>query len=113
MLCGMITTPSDLAQRQLDAYNAHDLDAFIACYAEDVVVLNGDQVQGKGHDYLRERYSPQFAAKSCHADLLGRMAEGEWVVDHEHAVGTARGDLDVLVSYRVREGAIDRVIFMS
>ncbi|GAA4097869.1 nuclear transport factor 2 family protein [Nonomuraea soli] len=106
-------TASDLAQRQLDAYNAHDLEAFVACYAEDVVVLAGDQVQGKGHDYLRERYTPQFTARSCRADLLNRVEQGEWVVDHEHAFGTARGEVKLLVAYHVAEGAIDRVIFMS
>ena len=30
---------STLAQRQLDAYNARDLDAFVACYHPDVVVM--------------------------------------------------------------------------
>ncbi|MBG0823632.1 hypothetical protein HS048_23210 [Planomonospora sp. ID91781] len=34
-------------------------------------------------------------------------------MDHEHAVGTARGDFDLLVSYRVKDGVIDRVIFMT
>ena len=32
------TLPAALAQRQLDAYNAHDLEAFLACYAYDVEV---------------------------------------------------------------------------
>ncbi|GAA0944585.1 nuclear transport factor 2 family protein [Nonomuraea longicatena] len=109
----MSTTPAALAQRQLDAYNAHDLDAFVACYAEDVVVLSGDEVAGRGRAFLRERYTAQFAARTCRADLLGRMEAGEWAVDHEHAVGTSRGEAVLMVAYRVRGGLIDRVVFMS
>lgn len=30
--------PADFAQRQLDAYNARDLERFIAEYTDDVVV---------------------------------------------------------------------------
>ena len=34
-----MTDIAQLAQAQLDAYNAADLDAFIACYHPDVVVM--------------------------------------------------------------------------
>ena len=52
-----------LVQRQLDAYNAQDLDAYVGCYAPDVVVasLNG-AVTETGRDALRARYAKAFAA---------------------------------------------------
>src|SRR6185312_11711188 len=34
----VINTPEMLAQQQLNAYNAHDLDAFLAPYADDVEI---------------------------------------------------------------------------
>jgi hypothetical protein len=30
----------DPVQAQVDAYNAHDIDAFVAAYAEDVVITD-------------------------------------------------------------------------
>ena len=49
--------PADLAQGQLDAYNAQDLDAHCAFFADDVVVadLNGD-VTIRGMDAYRAKY---------------------------------------------------------
>jgi hypothetical protein len=31
----------DPVERQVDACNAHDLDAFAACYADDIVIGDG------------------------------------------------------------------------
>ncbi|MDB5740429.1 MAG: hypothetical protein JWP16_1469, partial [Alphaproteobacteria bacterium] len=53
---------ADIAQKQLDAYNAQDLDAMMAFYAPDVVVsgLNGVPT-GTSRAALRGRYEKAFA----------------------------------------------------
>ena len=50
--------PAEIAQGQLDAYNAQDLDAYMAFFAEDCVVadLNGP-VTMQGAAAIRERYA--------------------------------------------------------
>ncbi|MFI5529420.1 nuclear transport factor 2 family protein [Kitasatospora sp. NPDC051853] len=108
-----MTDPQEVVERQLTAYNAHDLDAFAATYAEDVVVTRRGADPLRGREALREVYAGQFAAARCRAEILGRLTEGEWVVDHELAHGVAADPVRVLVAYRVRDGLIDRVDFLG
>ena len=51
-----------IAQAQLDAYNAQDLDAYCAFYTDDVVIADvGGAVSTEGNAALRERYAGAFA----------------------------------------------------
>ncbi|MGY0236161.1 nuclear transport factor 2 family protein [Longispora urticae] len=108
-----MTDPQTVVERQLAAYNSHDLEAFAATYAPDVRVNRRDGSHFVGRDALRERYADQFALGRCRAEIIGRLTEGDWVVDHEVAHGIRDEPLRVLVAYRVREGLIDRVDFLT
>ncbi|KAA2261946.1 hypothetical protein F0L68_14670 [Solihabitans fulvus] len=108
-----MTAPETVVERQLAAYNSHDLDAFAATYAADVRVNRRDGSHFLGRDALRQRYAEQFALGRCRAEIVGRLTEGDWVVDHEIAHGLADDPLRVLVAYRVRDGLIDRVDFLG
>ncbi|WP_405021117.1 nuclear transport factor 2 family protein [Kitasatospora sp. NBC_00070] len=108
-----MTDPREVVEQQLAAYNSHDLDAFVATYTEDVTVhrANGDRLQGR--QALRDRYAGQFAEGRCRAEIVGRLSEGDRVVDHEIAHGLADEPVRLLVAYRVRDGLIDRVDFLN
>ncbi|MFJ4092788.1 nuclear transport factor 2 family protein [Kitasatospora sp. NPDC089913] len=108
-----MTEPRDVVERQLAAYNSHDIDAFAATYAEDVTVRRADGSLLQGRQALRDRYAGQFAAGRCRAEIVGRLTEGDWVVDQEIAHGLADTPVRVLVAYRVRNGLIDRVDFLG
>ncbi|MFE2721510.1 nuclear transport factor 2 family protein [Kitasatospora sp. NPDC059327] len=108
-----MTEPRDVVERQLAAYNSHDIDAFVATYAEDVRVQRADGGLLRGRTALRERYAGQFAEGRCRAEIVGRLTEGDWVVDREIAHGLADEPVRVLVAYRVRDGLIDRVDFLG
>lgn len=108
-----MTDPREVVERQLTAYNRHDIDAFTATYAQDVVVRRRDGSRLEGRHALRDAYTPQFTQGRCRAEILGRLVEGAWVVDHELAHGLADEPVRVLVAYRVREGLIDRVDFLG
>lgn len=108
-----VTTPETVVERQLAAYNSHDLEAFAATYAPDVCInrRSGDRLLGR--DAVREAYAEMFAKGRCRAEIVGRLTEGDWVVDHEIAHGIMDDPLRVLVAYRVRDGLIDRVDFLG
>ncbi|WP_406340265.1 nuclear transport factor 2 family protein [Streptomyces sp. NBC_00648] len=76
-----------MVERQLAAYNSHDLEAFAATYAPDVCInrRSGDRLRGR--DAVREAYGDMLAKGRCRAETVGRLAEGDWVVDHEIAHG--------------------------
>ena len=106
-----------VVQRQLEAYNARDVDGFAATYADDVVVTRGPDkklfVEGK--QALREHYGKMFAkCPACRARVAERKVEGDNViVDHEiiTGLGPERPDpWDVgWVRYTVDSGLIKNV----
>ena len=107
----------NVVQRQLEAFNAQDVDAFAATYAEDVIITRGAEkkpfVQGK--QALRDVYGKMFAKyPNCRARIAERRTEGDNVVlDHEIITGRGpeRPDpWDVgFVRYVVENGAIKSV----
>ena len=104
--------PEAVVRRQLEAYNAHELEAFLATYAQDVQLERDGEVT-VGLLALAERYGPIFAEGRCRAEVTARMRQGEWVVDHETVHGLWPEPIRGIVAYRVRGGVIDLVRFMS
>ncbi|MGF1427579.1 nuclear transport factor 2 family protein [Kitasatospora sp. LaBMicrA B282] len=105
--------PEHVVEAQLTAYNGHDLEAFAATYAPDVRINRRDGSHLAGREALRAAYADMFAKGRCRAEIVGRLTEGDWVVDHEIAHGIADDPVRVLVAYRVRDGLIDRVDFLG
>lgn len=105
-----------IAQKQLEAYNRRDLDAFCACYHVNVNVAN--LVSGKiicdGIDAYREIYRALFdSSPNLHCELKSRIVLDEAVIDEEFVVGIPRfpDGLHTAAIYGFRDGLIDRVWF--
>ena len=80
--------PSDVVQREVDAYNAQDADAFAATYAEDATVVRGGKVWLQGRKAIREAYASMFAKyPKCRARIAERRVEDQAVIDHEIITG--------------------------
>ncbi len=103
-------TPAHLAQAQLDAYNARDLDEFVACYSDTVQVFRMPEarlpaISGKepfSAFYATER----FNRPALHAELLNRIVLGNKVFDHERITGVREDAFDMVVGYEVVVGLI-------
>lgn len=108
-------SPQALAQAQLDAYNARDLEAFVAVYAEDVEVYTyPGQLVLEGREAFRARYAQRFEIEGLRAEILHRSVLGNRVVDHERAWvnGPAAAPVEVIVIYTIENGRIARVEFL-
>lgn len=108
-------SPEQVVQRQLEAYNARDLEALLACYAPDAeqYELHGGQL-AFGHADMRPRFLTRFAEPDLHAQLLSRTVMGGIVVDHERVTRSfaeGRGTLEMLCIYEVRDGLIRKASF--
>lgn len=112
----MTSVAEHLAQAQLDAYNARDLERFLQYFAPDVEIF--DQSTGErtlhGREAMRERYGPFFANNpGLHCRLLNRIAEGAFAIDHEHVTGLADGrELHAVAIYEASGGHIAKVWFI-
>jgi hypothetical protein len=108
----------ELARRQLAAYNASDLEAFVACYHEDVRVLRGEEESLRGRDAFRERYLSLFEDWDFGADVPERLQLGDHCVDYEtwwrvDPSSGERSEGSVLVRYLARDGLIGLVQFLD
>jgi hypothetical protein len=109
-------TPEALVQEQLDAYNARDLQRFVACYADDVTVwrLPATEPSIRGRQALAAHYAAnRFQRPNLHAELLNRMVMGNKVIDHERITGIAAEPMQAVAAYEVAGGLIQRVWFLA
>jgi len=104
---------SDVVQRQLEAYNARDLEAFAATYADDVRLYRMPTTEPSvsGKEQLREVYRQRFASPRLHADILTRVVLGNKVIDHERVVGIKDQPIEALAIYQVEGDLIKAVWF--
>ena len=104
----------DVVQRQLDAYNAQNLEAFCACFAEDCVLgeLNGPVTQ-RGLPAVRARYQSLFETfPGNRAALVNRIVVGDVVIDHEDITRSPSERINAAAIYTVKDGLIARVDFV-
>ncbi len=77
-------TPEMLVQQQLNAYNAHDLEAFLTPYADSVEIYSTTgKLLMKGKEQMRKEYT--FITKNpfLYCKLINRIVQGNTVIDHE------------------------------
>ncbi|TDO50390.1 hypothetical protein EV651_12074 [Kribbella sp. VKM Ac-2571] len=98
--------------REHAAYDAHDLEAFLAMYSPTARIRLADGTELKGRRFLREFYRPRFAAGRCKTEVVQRLMLGEWVV--EHVISYDDGEsTPQLALYRVADGLITDVEFRA
>ncbi|WP_374518173.1 nuclear transport factor 2 family protein [Undibacterium squillarum] len=106
--------PDTVVQRQLDAYNAHDLERFVAEYSHDVQVFRPPQPEPvlQGMQAFSEHYAKnRFTLPDLHAKVLNRIVSGNIVVDHEEVTGLDPSPRHTIAVYEVDDGLIRRVWF--
>ncbi len=110
------TDPEGVVQTQLAAYNARDLSAFLATYAEDAQLFeHPSRLLASGEAQIRERYAARFAEPNLHAVVIKRMVMGNFVIDPERITRTypeGTGVQDAIAMYEVQGALITRVWFI-
>jgi hypothetical protein len=106
-----LPSPEAIAQRQLDAYNARDLEAFVACYSADVELFRPPALEPAlvGAAALRDYYARErFGHVGLRAELLHRAVVGATVIDHERIHGVRPTPFEVVVAYQIEGDRIRR-----
>ena len=106
--------PEDPVRRQLEAYNAHDLERFVAEYSDTIQVFVPPATEPllSGKAAFAEHYRcNRFTLPELHADVVQRIVSGNTVVDHERVTGLEGGPVEAVAVYRISDGRIDAVWF--
>lgn len=105
-------SPEIVVQRQLDAYNARDLEALLAIYADDAELFeHPSTLLARGRSELAPRFAARFAEPNLHAALLQRSVCGDKVIDHERVTRTfpeGPGEIELVMIYQVAGDRITR-----
>jgi hypothetical protein len=106
-------SPAGTVERQIELFNAHDLEGFLALFADDLEV---GQVPAKaavpyGKARLRELYEGRFKANpDLRASAEAQMISGDFVIQKETIKGRAgKEPLKTVTIYQVKAGKIVRM----
>jgi hypothetical protein len=102
-------------QKQLDAYNARDIDAFMQWWSDDCEYYEFPaRLLASGAAQIRERHVTRFKEPHLFGKLIRRSVVDNLVVDQEVVTRTFAdgiGEIDVLAIYQVENGKIAKAWF--
>lgn len=109
-------TPAVVVQRQLEAYNARDIESFMATWADQAQYFSHPStLLAAGKAAIRERHVVRFQEPNLHGELLKRVVLGTTVVDYERVTRTfpeGVGHVEVVAIYEVPEEKITKAWFI-
>jgi len=106
-------SPENIVQKQVDAFNARDLNAFAACYLDTVIVRNyPNKVQYTGNDTLKSNYEKFYAnTPQVTVEVIKRISLGKTVIDEEMVSIGDKTHHQVAI-YEVQNGLIASMTFI-
>lgn len=107
-------TPEMLVQQQLNAYNAHNIDAFLEPYADEVIMGDlGGKEDTLTKAKMRSEYSFISNIKYLYCRLANRISVGNTVVDHEEVWLSPKPEnlIHAIAAYIISGGKIRKVYF--
>ena len=108
--------PAEVVRRQLDAYNARDIETFMSAWAVDAQYFEyPDTLLASGAEQIRARHEARFREPDLHGQLLTRTVLGNCVVDHERVTRNfpeGVGQVEVVAIYEVQGEKIARAWFL-
>jgi putative hydrolase of HD superfamily len=107
--------PEAIIASQLEAYNARDIEAFMAFWHEDAQYFaHPSTLLANGAAEIRARHVGRFEEAALHGRLIGRFSVGNLVVDREvvtRIFPEGPGQVDVIAIYEVEGGKIAKAWF--
>ncbi|MVA72045.1 hypothetical protein GOZ81_13270 [Agrobacterium vitis] len=101
--------------KQLDAYNAKDIDGFMQHWAPDCrIYAFPDALLADGTAEIRSRHIERFREPDLHGKLIARHITGNMVTDIECVTRNfpeGKGEIDILCLYEIEHGKIARAWF--
>lgn len=106
-------SPAKIIEKQVKSFNQRDLEGFVSCFSEDVLVSrfpNEEMYQGNGT--MRENYERFFEnVESSSVEVVNRIILGNTVIDEEVTQVDGREGHQVAI-YQVQNGGITSMTFI-
>ncbi|RYC40982.1 nuclear transport factor 2 family protein [Pectobacterium zantedeschiae] len=99
---------------QFEAYNAHDIEAFMSCFSEDFkgYRMPSESPSTTGKESLREFYlNNRFNNPKLKAELISRIVMGNKVFDHERIHGLSDQPLESVAVFEIKDALISTAWF--
>jgi len=101
-------------KRNVDAYNAHDIHAFMATFANDAEIYEFPaKLLMKGSSQIEDFYAnKRFNDPTLHLDIANRIVMDHIIVDHEKIVMAypeGPGRFEAIATYEVQGGKIQKI----
>jgi hypothetical protein len=107
--------PETVVQKQHNAYNSRNIDAFAATFSDDVeVYMFPNELMYKGKEKLRESYESFFkSTPDLYSELVSRTVTGNKVKD-EVLITRVKGSkpMKATIYYQIEDGLITKMYFV-
>ncbi len=110
----LIESPEAIVQRQLNGYNARDIDAFLDTYSDDVELYDFPAtLTSKGKAAMRKNYEGAFKqVPNLYCEIEKRIVLGNTIIDKEK-VRVGSRYIHAVAVYEVENGKIRKVTFIK
>ena len=104
----------EIVQKNLNAYNARDIEGFVACLSNDIAIFQiGEPTPSvSGVVEVKSFYAELFEnSPELHSNILKRIVIGNTVIDHESITGRNGSDavVELVLIYEVKNAKISRI----
>jgi uncharacterized protein (TIGR02246 family) len=106
--------PEEIVQKQVEAYNSRDIEAFLSFYSEDVKIYTfPNKLETDGKAAMRESYASFFKnAKVLDCKIVKRIVRKNKVIDEE-LVKYNNTEFSGVAIYELENGKIVKVTFFE
>ncbi|MCH2194015.1 nuclear transport factor 2 family protein [Kordia sp.] len=105
-----------IAQKQMETYNAHDIDAYAALFSDDIKVYDfPKKLRYEGKEKLIERYGKFFEnTPELYSFIEKRIVSGNTIIDQEKVIYKKGGTpKEFVVMYVVKDQKIAEVYYIK
>ncbi|WP_430411895.1 amidohydrolase family protein [Kordia sp.] len=110
----LIESPENIVQRQVNAYNLGNVEAFLESFSDDIEVYTFTNIlKTKGKDEFKKGWATFFKKyPDLHCEIVNRTTRLNTVIDHER-IKYGDGDYsEAIVIYKIENGKIAKIYFV-
>jgi imidazolonepropionase-like amidohydrolase len=105
-------SPEEIVQRQVNAYNARNLDAFLDTYSDEIEIYQAGKLVMKGREQMRKDYDFLNKVPNLYCETKNRIVISNKVIDQEK-VRFGKQFIHGVAIYETENGKIKKVTFIE